>query len=80
MVKVWEEENDGFFFVNGQKYLELIKTQQNDRKTKKDLLKLGKVLRLAQSICITFFTERERDRGGDWKKQTTNFKMDMNNI
>ena len=50
MVKLWEEENDGFFFVNGQKYLELIKTQQNDRKTKKDLLKLGKVFGLAQSI------------------------------
>ena len=59
MVKLWEEENDGFFFVNGQKYLELMKTQQNDRKTKKDLLKLGKVLGLAQSIWITFSTRRE---------------------
>ena len=43
MIKAWEEENEGFFFVHGQNYLEMIKTQQKDRKTKKDLLKLGKV-------------------------------------
>lgn len=43
MIEVWQKENEGFFFVNGEKYLELIKTQQEERKRNKDLVKLGKV-------------------------------------
>ncbi|CAB3987506.1 Hypothetical predicted protein, partial [Paramuricea clavata] len=42
MIEVWQEENEGFFFVNGNKYLDLIKTQQENRKREKSLLKLGK--------------------------------------
>ncbi|XP_028403119.1 protein regulator of cytokinesis 1-like [Dendronephthya gigantea] len=42
MIQVWQKENEGFFFVNGEKYLELIKTQQEERKRNKDLVKLGK--------------------------------------
>jgi hypothetical protein len=43
MIEVWQNENEGFFFVNGMKYLELIKTQQENRKREKNLVKLGKV-------------------------------------
>jgi hypothetical protein len=43
MIEVWQEENEGFFFVNGNKYLDVIKTQQENRKKEKNLLKLGKV-------------------------------------
>ena len=43
MIEAWQKENEGFFFVNGTKYLELMKTQQENRKREKNLVKLGKV-------------------------------------
>lgn len=43
LIEVWQKENETFFSVNGEKYLELIQVQQENRKREKKMAKLGKV-------------------------------------
>lgn len=66
-ITTWEDENEDVFLINGERYLNLIQAQQENRKRVKKMLKLGKVNYKGKLYPKYSLHPSQCDERRDWK-------------